>query len=181
MGLGSAMAGGNPADERQERDFYPTPGEVTRALIAAEKLEGPIFEPACGDGAMAKEFKAAGYKVVASDIHPLGYGVKRDFFTVKQKLPTANIVTNPPFNLAERFIEHALSLEPKTLCLVLKSTYWHAKSRADLFERTRPAAVYPLLWRPDFLDKGRPTMEVCWTVWRRGHTGGTLYQPLERP
>jgi len=183
MGLGSAMAGGNPADGRQERDFYPSPPEITRAIIAAETFPGPIFEPACGDGAIAKEFEAAGYKVIASDIHPLGYGVKRDFFTVTRSLADTNIsiVTNPPFDLAARFIEHGLFLRPKKLALVLKATYFHAASRRRLFEETNPAAIYPLTWRPDFLGKGRPTMDVIWVVWRRGHTGGTLYQPLKRP
>jgi hypothetical protein len=181
MGIGSAMAGGNPANGREDRDFYPTPVEVTLALLNAEKFEGAIFEPACGNGAIGRIFEDAGHKVVASDIHPLGYGVKRDFFTVTQKLPNANIVTNPPFNLARQFIEHALSLEPRSLALVLKGSYWHAANRLELFERTKPSAIYPLSWRPDFLGLGRPTMEVCWTVWRRDHEGPTVYRPLEKP
>lgn len=181
MGLGSAMAGGNPADERQERDFYPTPTEVTKALIAAETFYGPIVEPACGDGAMGKVFEAMGLPVQASDIHPLGYGTRRDFFDIESIDPDASIVTNPPFDLAADFIAHGLSLKPRKLCLVLKATYWHAASRGGLFQKSRPAAVYPLLWRPDFLGKGRPTMDVCWTVWRRGHVGPTVYQPLQRP
>jgi len=108
MGLGAAMAGGNPAEERQDRDFYPTPDEVTVALLGVEKFEGAVYEPACGNGAMAKVIEAAGYKVIASDIHPLGYGVERDFFTVKTPLRHLNIITNPPFDLSVKFIEHAL-------------------------------------------------------------------------
>jgi hypothetical protein len=181
MGLGSAMAGGNPREGRQPRDFYGTPAEVTKALLVSEWIQGPVLEPACGDGAMAKVFEEAGHTVTASDIEPLGYGVKRDFFSISQIDPETIIVTNPPFNLAEKFIEHGLSLKPKKLALVLKASYWHAKSRLELFERTRPAVIYPLTWRPDFLDKGRPTMEVCWTVWRRGHVGPTLYAPLRKP
>jgi hypothetical protein len=181
MGLGASMAGGNPAEGRQPRDFYATPSDVTKALIAVEKFDGGIYDPACGDDAMTDVFKDAGYKTIGSDIHPLGKGYKRDFFAVKNKMYNWNIVTNPPFNLAEEFIEHALSLEPKSVSFVLKSSYFHAKSRKTLFDRTKPAAIYPLTWRPDFLGKGRPTMEVIWVVWKRGYNGPTIYQPLERP
>jgi hypothetical protein len=181
MGLGSMMAGGNPAEKRQDRDWYPTPTDVPQALLTVEKFEGTIFECACGDGVMAKVFEAAGHKVIASDIEPQGYGMKVDFFTVNKKLHGVNVITNPPFDLSVKFIEHALSLEPESLALVLKSTYWNAKTRSELFYRTKPTVVYPLTWRPDFLGKGRPTMDVCWTVWRRGNTADTIFKPLARP
>lgn len=175
------MAGGNPAEERQARDFYPTPADVTKALIAAEVFYGPVIEPACGDGAMAQVFEAMGLPVTASDIHPLGYGDKRDFFSIEEIPADANIVTNPPFELAADFIRHGLALKPKKLALVLKATYFHAASRHALFTSTKPAAIYPLTWRPDFLGKGRPTMDVIWAVWKRGYSGNTLYKPLKRP
>lgn len=184
MGLGSAMAGGNPQDGRQPRDYYGTPREVTVALLKEEgwNLPANVLEPACGDGAMAEVIAEHAY-VVASDIHPLGYGIKKDFFEIDAGGNFDNwaIITNPPFNLAVKFIEHGLSMQPKMLALVLKATFWHAKSRYELFERTKPAAIYPLTWRPDFLNKGAPTMDICWTVWRRDHVGATIYKPLVKP
>jgi hypothetical protein len=181
MGLGSAMAGGNPASgASQPRGFYPTPADVTKALLSVEKFEGGIWEPACGNGAISKLLIAAGYKVVSTDIHPLGYGSPADFLKVEPR-QVANIVTNPPFDLARKFIEHAMLFKPKKLALMLKATYWHAKNRHALFERYQPARVYPLLWRPDFMELGRPTMEVQWCVWDSAHSGGTIYQPLCKP
>jgi hypothetical protein len=174
------MAYGNPADGRQERDFYPTPIEVTQALLSVETFEGGIWEPACGNGAMSNVLLAAGYKVISTDIHPLDFGTQADFFNVKPRLVT-NIVTNPPFDLAQRFIEHAMLFQPKKLALVLKATYWHAKNRMPLFEKYPPARIYPMLWRPDFLGKGRPTMEAQWCVWDRDHAGATIYHPLRKP
>ena len=53
---------------RPKTDFYPTPPEATRAPLAVESFAGPVWEPACGDGAIAKEFEAAGIDVVAIEI-----------------------------------------------------------------------------------------------------------------
>lgn len=181
MGLGSAMAGGNPSQARQKDDFYPTPSAVMRALLEYEGFEGVVHEPACGDGALSKVMIDHGLEVVSTDINPRGFGSELDFFDVGEALGD-NIVTNPPFNLARRFIEHGLSvLKPRKMALVLKATYWHAATRRDLFERFPPATIYPLLWRPDFLNKGAPTMDVMWCVWDRYHGGATLYRPLPKP
>jgi len=44
-GLGAMMVGGggSPIHERQDRDFYPSPPEVTRALLAVESFTGAIW------------------------------------------------------------------------------------------------------------------------------------------
>lgn len=182
-GLGSMMAGGNPATGRQDDDFYPTPREVTEALLRYWRFDPakPIHECACGDGAMAKVIEAHGFTVIASDLVDRGYGIQQDFLKMDRALAPV-VITNPPFNLAVDFITHALDdLQVGTLALVLKSTFWHAKNRYALFNRHRPRAVLPLLWRPDFLGRGRPTMECAWCVWDRGYTGATLYHPLPKP
>jgi len=181
MGIGAAMAGGNPQDGREDRDFYPTPANVTQALLNVETFTGTIHECACGDGAMAEVLKAAGYTVIATDIEPLDYGTQADFLEIGAPLADS-IITNPPFALAAKFIEHGLGvLKPRKMALMLKSTYWHAAERRELFERYRPSAIYPLLWRPDFKGLGRPTMEVQWCVWDREHMGHPIYRPLPNP
>ena len=78
------------------------------------------------------------------------------------------IITNPPFSLAEKFIERAWEFK-KPFALLLKSQYWHAARRYDLFERCTPSAIFPLTWRPDFLGEGgSPLMDVMWVVWKFG-------------
>ncbi|HRJ79945.1 MAG TPA: hypothetical protein PLF37_15710, partial [Planctomycetota bacterium] len=42
---------------RAAYDFYPTPPEATRTLLAAETFKGDIWEPACGTGWIADELK----------------------------------------------------------------------------------------------------------------------------
>jgi hypothetical protein len=165
--LGAMMAGGNPAVGRKDRDWYATPDEATIAALKEIAFEGVIHECACGDGAMARLIERHGHRVVASDIHPLGYGVKRDFFTIER--PVAhNIMSNPPFGLAERFIRHGQSLRPRKMAFLLKSTYFAAKNRRALFEEHPPAFKYELTWRLDFSGAGKPVMECAWFVWEFG-------------
>jgi len=184
-GLGSMMAGGNPKRDRQTDDWYPSPPEVTQAILEVEQFDGTIWEPCCGDGAIGKLIEAAGYTVVASDINPRGYGVKRDLFSVQRQV-SYNTVSNPPFQLGDGrsvadVIRHLMTLNQRKIALVLKSTYWHAASRLPIFDEYRPAWIYPLTWRPDFLGLGRPTMEVMWCVWYRGYNEYPRYRPLEKP
>ena len=49
-------------------DFHPTPEHVTEALIARERFQGLILEPASGDGAIIRVFRKAGYTVTGTDI-----------------------------------------------------------------------------------------------------------------
>ena len=176
------LTGGGDQTKRRELDFYPTPPEVTAALMHHLRSLPPlkIWEPACGDGAMSKVLKACGHKVTSSDIRETGYGQGGiDFLSTA--LACDAIITNPPFNLSEQFIRHALS-QADIVAMVLKSQYWHAAKRLALFKQFPPAWILPLTWRPDFLGGergGAPTMEIQWTVWLPGDKN-TEYWPLER-
>lgn len=178
----TSLANGATTEKRRELDFYPTPPEVTHALmIFLELSPRKIWEPACGDGAMSRVLELYGHEVISSDLRESGYGEGGVDFTVSQRECEA-IITNPPFNVSEEFILHALPQAP-VVAMLLKSQYWHAKKRLALFREYPPAYVLPLTWRPDFMNGergGAPTMEVCWSVWMRG-SNETQYWPLERP
>lgn len=177
------LTGGNFKEGRRELDFYPTPKEVTIALL--DFLNIPlgrlIWEPACGNGAMSNVIKSYGYEVVETDIV-----TGQDYLTTKRDCDV--IITNPPFNLSEQFIRKAVS-EANLVCMLVKSQYWHASKRLKLFEDTSPKYILPLTWRPDFLEhtrkegdkKGSPTMEVCWVVWSNSSNSQCIYHPLKKP
>jgi hypothetical protein len=177
----SRMVGGNSAYGRAKSDFYPTPADATLALVKALALPRGtrIWEPACGEGHMVKVLKQCGYSVLATDI-----SMGANFLT-KSYEPCDWIITNPPFSIADKFIERCLYFD-RPFALLLKSHYWHAKKRLSLFRRSPPSVLFPLTWRPDFLFKtrggGSPLMDVMWCVWS-GADAGTppLYIPLERP
>ena len=174
------------AVDRNKTDFYATPPEVTIALIdflESKKLISPpasIWEPAAGSWAMVEVMLDREYRVLASDLHPQVSGMlPMDFLLANERCDW--IITNPPFSKATEFITHALELG-KPCAFLLKSQFWHAKSRLDLFRKHPPSYVLPLTWRPDFLygaKSGSPTMECLWAVWAGGRE--TIYYPLEKP
>ena len=47
---------------------FPTPVWATQALVENEPFVGEIWEPACGDGAMAQVLAMRGNPVVATDL-----------------------------------------------------------------------------------------------------------------
>ena len=194
------IIGGGDQSKRNELDYYPTPKEATIALMDFLQLDlsfyftkgeiKRIWEPACGEGFISKIIKEYGHEVYSSDIKT-EYGDTLDFFNHQfPKDPKRGmfdaVITNPPFNLAVSFIEESLKVAP-IVCMLLKSQYWHAKSRTNLFLEKTPAYVLPLTWRPDFMEhtrqngeKGSPTMDVCWVVWV-GKSDFCQYKPLIKP
>lgn len=176
-GLGAMMAGGNPQEGRVEHDFYGTPPEATRSILQAYKpfLGQPeyIHEPCCGDGAMSKIIMDyfPDSKVISTDLIDRGYGATKDIFSIPQT-PARVVITNPPFNLAEDIIRHVLGVwKADVLMLLLKSTFFHAGERGHggLFDEFRPSSIWPLPWRLDFHNLGRPTMETAWFVWDKNN------------
>jgi len=177
---GSQIAGGNTAYKRVESDYYPTPPEATKALLNFLKLPAgtAIWEPACGKGHMVKVMEEYGYKVTGSDIQG-----GEDYL----RIPLEEcdwIITNPPFSVSQEFIERSIQHE-KPFALLLKSQYWHAKKRLELFRGFPPTYILPLTWRPDFLfgkrGSGSPLMDVMWVVWYSKESADTFYVPLTKP
>lgn len=178
------LTGGSGKQKRRALDFYPTPNEATIALMDFLKLDSPqtIWECACGTGQMANVLKSYGHHVIETDI-TTGDDYLKTFHH------SDAIITNPPFNLSQLFIEKAIK-ETRLVAMLLKSQYWHAAKRLPLFETNPPTYILPLTWRVDFLQherkigdkKGAPTMEVAWSVWVNSvFKKGTQYIPLKKP
>lgn len=182
------MAGGKKGSgeerPRQHADWYPTPPECTEVLLDRVDFANVVWEPCCGDGSLAKVMEARGIKVIGTDLHDRGYGdahgIQHDILKASELLAD-DIVTNPPFNIAAPIIRHLLSLRPRKMALLLKSSFWHASTRSSLFHANPPSRIIALTWRPDFLAIGRPTMEVSWCVWEHGHNDRTYYELAARP
>lgn len=187
--IGAAMNGGNPQDGRRALDFYPTPPDVTRALLRRESHAiasaaggRPVWEPCARGGAMAAVLHEFGFETVATDIvaDPANNVTPQDALRTRRRLGDA-VVTNPPFAIASDIILHLLErLRVQYLALLLKASFWHAAERTSLFRVHRPARIYALTWRPDFLGGGAPTMECMWVVWQAGWPLGTHYDLLTR-
>lgn len=177
--------------EREGDDFYPTPPEPTRALLSAERhrlADFPfIWEPAAGDGAMARELMRDGHRVLSSDLIDRGCGAEICSFYDYQNPRSKAIVTNPPFaecNARDgqgRWIFHALDgLGVEYMALLMNWSWPGAGGHARLWERHAPARVYLMRWKIDFTGQGAPPMLNAWFVWDKLHQGETVLRMLDR-
>ena len=172
--------------KRKPADFYPTPPDVTVALVEWIGLRDDlvIWEPACGDGAMSNVLRRYSKDVIATDLREDVTGGKGGIdFLQADTIQADWVITNPPFSIAAEFIQKALSITPN-VAMLLKATYWNAKGREPLFRARPPSWILPLTWRPAFLESERgksPLMDVMWCVWQSGGNGETRFEPLLRP
>lgn len=159
-------------------DFYPTPAWATHALVDNESFEGEIWEPACGNGAMAEVLKTTGSRVRSSDLYERGYGESGvDFLEENQRFK--NIVTNPPFHSAEGFIKKGIELSECKFALLLRLAFLEGAKRTNtIFHKTPPARVWVFSERITFYPAGMKatssgTTAYAWFVWDKTHTSST--------
>lgn len=171
-------------------EFYPTPPEATRALLAAEGFDGSIWEPACGQGHIAKVLTEHGHDVVATDLVDYGFGQPGRDFLVEREPLARNIITNPPYGrgLADSFCKHAIALTRKTggkvAMLVAVQSLCHP-TRTPFFEMYPPAIIYAVddCTCYPYGDPRKATRSIlqqryCWLVWHADHDGPTLFKWL---
>ena len=169
--------------DRNIRDqFYPTPLEATRALLSVEAFDGDIWEPACGEGHIAKVLFNAGHSVVSTDLNDRGFGVAGVDFLAQRSARAKHIVTNPPYGhgLADAFIAKALRfcrqtggtvamlLNLASLCHVSRTAWWRANPPARLY------AIDSVVCWPE-ADRAPPRHftenRYVWAVWTPGFRG----------
>jgi hypothetical protein len=160
---------------RQPGDFYPTPAWVTECLLQHVELRGPIWEPCCGDGAIAKVLAARGHNVVASDLVDHGFGQAGVDIFQQSRMPEGcrALVTNPPYGgggvtgkvrRVSRemllFTEHALNLAYRAsgqLALLVRLQWIAGQKVATLLSSSPLEAVIILTQRIRWFDRGAKT------------------------
>lgn len=161
--------------ERKERDLYETPAWVTAALFPhLPSLPDVIWEPAAGSGKMADALQEASEKVISVIRTDIATGT--DFLKCADRNGADAIVTNPPYEIATEFIEHALNLtEPYgVVAMLLRTDFDHAKTRRNLFSEHKAFSKKVVLtkrikWFED--SKGQPSFNHAWFIWNWGHQG----------
>lgn len=159
-------------------DFYPTPAWATRALVDNEPMMGEVWECACGDGAMSEVLESYGLKVRSTDLYDRGFGETGVDF-LKQDQSVSNIVTNPPYNLAEEFFHKAFDLAERKVALLLRLAFLESASRQkNIFNIKPPSTVWIFSERITFYPKdvevkGSGTTAYAWFVWDKENIGRT--------
>lgn len=159
-------------------DFFPTPDWATYALIDNEKFEGEIWEPACGDGTMAKVLATNGNRVLASDLYDRGFGEKDIDFLTEDRF-VDNIVTNPPYNSAEGFVHAGVKQSRHKFALLLRLAFLEGANRyRTIFSVAPPSRVWIFSERITFYpagaeQKGSGTTAYAWFVWDKNSKSET--------
>lgn len=159
-------------------DFFPTPRWATFALIDNEQFKGDLWECACGDGTMSRVLEETGRPVYSSDLFDRGYGESgHDFLTATRT--ANNIITNPPFNSAEGFVNSGVRLARKKSALLLRLAFLEGANRANtIFSQIPPSRVWVFSERITFYPagvqpKGSGTTAYAWFVWDKDAVGRT--------
>lgn len=181
--MGNSLAGGSPTRGRVENDFYATPDCSTEAILSKEYLFGEIWEPACGNGAISKLIEKRGKTVISTDLIDRGYGKSPvDFLAINPAEHQVDcVITNPPFSLAQEFIEQALKVARHKVLMFCKIQLLEGKARKTMFKTTPLKKVYVFSERQNPLRNGEQTdvngkewastMCFAWFVWEKGYTG----------
>jgi hypothetical protein len=137
------MLTGNMSATRVERgdDFYASPYAALPPLLVAERRRLPrtLWEPSCGNGALVVPLRNRGFDVVATDLNDWGCPDSTsdvDFLenVAGQFAPKGQfgIVTNPPFNIVESYVERAVERAPY-VALLLRLAFLESEGRMRWF------------------------------------------------
>lgn len=179
-------------------DYFPTPPWATRALCEKLMTKSPltkltVWEPACGEGHMARPLSEYFGRVYASDVfdyadtfpeqddicdflcewdHPALFQPQPDH-AVDRSRPADWVITNPPFRLGEDFIRTALRRATTGVAVFVRTSFLEGIERhRSLFTQSPPSLVLQFAERVP-LVKGRLDKEAssatsyCWIVWEK--------------
>ena len=139
---GGQLAGGNSTSKREENDFYATDPQTLKLFLYEflkdNSLDGEdILEPACGEGHISEVLKNHGYDVLSTDLIDRGYGKGGIDFLKTTKIVDCDIITNPPYSMAQEMVEHAMEIVTTghKVAMFLKLTFLESDGRKELFRK----------------------------------------------
>lgn len=166
-------------DSKDSLDDFPTPPWATRALI--EHVIGPkrvcdqiCWEPAANRGYMSRPLQEYFKYVMESDIHDYGDRNVADFLSIevdKSNLLVHWVITNPPFNKAQQFIEKAQSIATDGVAMLVRTSFLEGIMRYQTMFMTNPPDIVaqfservPMI-KGKYDPKASTATSYCWLVW----------------
>lgn len=187
---------------RHPQDWYVEPIWTSERLFAVEPFDGGVLDPACGSGRIVEAAKRVGHYALGSDLEDRANGAywhSIDF--ISNDFPRevcasedaggliANIVSNPPFGIADAFAAHSLSLARKKVALLLPTKWMNGAKRGAWLETTPLRRVWLLGPRPSMppgpaieagIAPGNGTTDFAWFVWEQGYRERPVLSWLRR-
>lgn len=193
-------------EAKDSLDDFPTPPWATRAVCEklfehGEDLGGHhVWEPCCNRGHMADPLGEYFASVHATDVCDYGYarqaGVADFLIDWGQDAPDVDwVFANPPFRLADEFIEQGLRVARRGVAVFVRSAFIEGQDRYARLFRDRPERLFlpfverVVLWkgvlldpdvpirrwnekRQDFvIEKPTTATAYCWLIFDKDHQG----------
>ena len=168
--------------ERREADYYPTPAWCVLRLLDHVELPGRVWlEPSAGEGHIIRAVTSVRTDVLwtacelregcGAPLRSLRIPVQiGDFLAIENtaKVPTYDAALgNPPFALAQEFIERSLEWAQEVIFL-LRLSFLESQKREAFFGRVGVPDVFVLPERPSFTGEGTDSCAYAWMRWIRG-------------
>lgn len=182
------MSTTNRGTIRNEADFYATPLETVYTILdSIPDLDTAefILEPSAGNGNIIKALRERNITGIAieamelreeerknlealADVVTIGDFLKDDTEYIEYDL----IIGNPPYSLAQEFIDKALTLLAPggRLIFLLRTNFLESKKRFTWWQDKIPSGLYVLSKRPSFTGKGTDATSYSWFVWEKSET-----------
>lgn len=196
---GHAVGTKTASKDQRGDDLYGTPVEAMQTLLALESFVASVWEPSVGRGAILRPLEAAGYDVRISDAVERGITTAHgecqevgDFLKMRADADFAagtrcgpDIVTNPPYGIANAYIAHALrECRPGKMAMLLNLNFlagFDDPDRCFVMDENPPSRIYvftrrlPMMHRDGWEgNKASSQMNTAWFVWER-ELGGQRY------
>lgn len=166
--------------ERDEHDWYVEPEWCSQRLFEREIFLGDVTDPACGMGRIVLAAREVGLAAGGMDLIDRGYGYLQGDFMQLETVLFDNIVSNPPFSIAEEFARKALRQTKRKVALLLPANWVQGDRRSRWLAQTPLLRVYFITPRPSMppgrvieagVKPGNGTTDYCWMVWEHGYFG----------
>lgn len=183
------MSSTNRGYNRHKSDYYVTPKNDVRIFLnhftKINDISNDLFQdfkfldPCCGGDklndptylSVIKELYDP-KKIIGIDIREDSKAdIKTDF--IKNYQPNEKydiIISNPPFYLAEEFIEKSMELTEYGgyIILLLRLNFFGSKKRKPIFEKNMPHSCYVHHKRISFMNGATDSIEYAHFIWQKG-------------
>lgn len=165
--------------KRNKNDFYPTHHSMVWQLMENFNIPSNycIHDPACGNNDILKALQECEIlnNLSGKDL------TTGDDFLIEENLYDV-IFTNPPFSIANVFLEKAFQVAKETIIFLLPLDYLHGQERYESFYKIQKnfflAEIHMFVRRPMFTDSvrkdgcyGTGSVTFAWFVWKKMELG----------
>ena len=194
----TSIANTSLVDLCKHLEAFETPRWAIESILDVELTTPYILDPCSGLGAIGEVCRERYLTVEEIDIEDWSRHLPglmrsrnastRDFFQMQvdlRPLHAHTVVMNPPFSMAEEFVDHARALNARKIICFQRQAWRESAGRRLWWEKNSPARVWvcgsrATCWRFDLLftdamkKMGNSSVSMAWYVWERGHKGAEV-------